>query len=139
MADGDNQCIAYYDDAKTLTAVAEAAVTGCRFVNVSDPQDGPAGMGLSSTSEGSNIKVSHAAADGPALGVSSYDAGVGKRLSVERGGQVVPVMAGAAITAGQRVEVGANGTAVPFNDGIAVGIAIDDIANGAKGPIALLV
>lgn len=137
MARGDNECIAFFDAGADITAKAEAAVTGKRFVQVSDPQDGPALMGLSSTADGSNIVVSHATAAGAILGVSSYDAGVGERLYVLRGKKVVPVKSAGPITAGQEVEVGANGQAVALASGKAVGVAVDTCASGEDVPIAL--
>lgn len=139
MANGDNPCIPYYDSGGDITATAEAAVTGCRFVSPSDPQDGPARMGLDTTASGGRIKVSHATAGTVPLGVASYDAGIGAPLYVIRGGKTVPVTAGATgVNAGVVVEVGANGTAIPLNTGRPAGIALDDIVNGEKGPIALL-
>jgi hypothetical protein len=137
MADGDNECIAFFDAGADITATAEAAVSGKRFVVVSDPQPGPVLMGLSTTSEGSNIVVSHAAAGGPALGVSSYDAGVGKKLYVLRGKKVVPVKTGAAVSAGAEVQSDATGQAIPLAAGKALGMAVDDAASGADCPIAL--
>ena len=137
MANGDNPCIPYFDSGGDISAEAEAAVNGCRFVNVSDPQDGPPRMGLDTTASGGRIKVSHATAAGAVLGVASYDAGIGAPLYVIRGTKVVPVRAAANITAGQEVEVGANGQATPLASGKAVGIAVDTIASGENGPIAL--
>lgn len=138
MARGDNECIPLYEPGAAISAKAEAAVTGKRFVDISDPKEGPVlGAGLSSTVEGQNIVCSHAAAGARALGVASYDAGVGERFYVIRGGHVVPVTAGANITAGQQVEVGTSGQAIPLASGIAVGKALDDAASGADALIAL--
>jgi hypothetical protein len=49
------------------------------------------------------------------------------------------VTTGAAITANQEVEVGANGVAVPKAAGIAVGYALFDAANGASAYVHLYV
>jgi len=139
MANGDNPCIPYFDGGGDISAVAEAAVLGRRFVAVSDPQDGSSpAMGLDSTASGGRIKVSHAAAAAKPLGVASYDASIGAPLYVVRGHKVVDVRAGATgVNAGVEVEVGANGTAIPLASGKAVGVALDNIANGSDGPIAL--
>lgn len=146
---GDNECIALYDAAADVPVHAEAAVTGCRFIKVSDPQQGPALGGLSPTAEGSNIVVSHCGAGEKAFGVSSYDSPIGDKLYAVRGHKIVPVLAGAAINAGDRVSSDANGKAIPFvmpassgnAETLAIpavnGVAVDDIANGAKGFIAL--
>jgi hypothetical protein len=132
-----NECIPYFDAGEDISAEAEAAVTGKRFVDISDPQDGPANMGLDTTASGGLIQVSHAAAGGKVLGVASYDAAAGGRLYVIRGKKVLPVKAGANITAGNAVEVGTNGQAIPLASGIAVGIAVDSASSGADCPIAL--
>ncbi len=137
MADGDNACIAFFDEGADITAVAEAAVIGKRFVQISDPQDGPALMGLDTAASGGNIKVSHATAAGAVLGVASYDAGIGSRLYVIRGKKVVPVKTAGNLTAGVEVEVGANGQAVVLASGKAVGIALDTTTSGEDCPIAL--
>lgn len=139
MAKGDNECIPLYDAGDDVPVHAEAAVTGCRFLAISDPQQGPVLAGLSPTSEGSNIVVSHCGAGAKAFGVSSYDSPAGDKLYAIRGNKLVPVLAGAAITAGQQVESDANGKAIPLNTGKANGMAVDDIANGAVGFIAITV
>lgn len=132
-----NECIPYYDSGEDITAEAEVAVTGKRFVDITDPQDGPANMGLDTAASGGNIQVSHATAAGKIIGVASYDAAAGARLYVVRGKKVVPVRAGANITAGQEVEVGTSGQAIPLASGKAVGIAVDSATSGADCPIAL--
>lgn len=131
-----NECIPYYDDGDELTATCTAAVTGKRCVDISgDIESGP---GLSATTEGGNIQVAHATAAGTIIGVASYDAALGAKTTVLRGpGIVLPITAGASITAGEEVEVGANGTVIPLAAGIAVGKAFADAANGADAMIAL--
>src|SRR5262245_44709391 len=132
-----NECIPYYDVGEDVTATAEAAVTGCRFVSISDPWEGPPRAGLSTTTEGSNVRMSHAPAGTRADGVASYDAAAGKKFYCIRGNKVCPVQAGAAIANGAEVEVGTNGQAITLASGKAVGKAWDDIASGEIGPIAL--
>ena len=117
-----NEAIPFYEPADRITGSCEVAVVGKRFVDISDPiQSGP---GLSNTAEGGNLVISPATAAGQALGVASHDAGVGKKVTVLRGGMVVPVTAAAAITAGAEVEVGANGKAATKASGVAVGRAL---------------
>jgi hypothetical protein len=132
-----NECIPYFDSGEDVTARAEAAVTGKRFVGISDPQDGPANMGLDSAASGGLVVCSHAAAGSKPLGVASYDAAINGRFYVIRGQKILPVRAGANITAGQEVEVGTDGQAIPLAAGIAAGRAVDSAASGADCPIAL--
>ena len=133
-----NECIPYFDAGEDVSARAEAAVTGKRFVMISDPQDGSAAaMGLDSAASGGLVVCSHATAATKPFGVASYDAAINGRFYVIRGQKIVPVRAGANITAGQQVEVGTNGQAIPLASGIAVGVAVDSASSGADCPIAL--
>lgn len=132
-----NECIPYFDAGEDVSVRAEAAVTGKRFVKVSDPQDGPANMGLDPAATGGRIVVSHCPAGEKPFGVASYDAAINGHLYAIRGQKIVPVTAGASITAGQQVEVGTNGQAIPLASGVAVGLAVDSAANGTDCPIAL--
>lgn len=101
----------------TVTCHAEAAVTGGRFVAITGPRvDG-------------NYQVSHATAAGAKFGVAARDKGAGDKVMVIKRG-IVGVTAAAAITAGQEVEVGANGQAAVFAAGIKAGVACDDAALG---------
>lgn len=139
-----NDCIPWLEDADRITAQATAAVTGKRFVNASAARtSGPlipatAQVGASDPTDGGRIQAAHAAAAGHALGVSSWDAAIGEGFTIIAEG-VVPVTAGAAITAGDAIEVGANGTAVPLATGVKVGVAVDSTANGADAQIKLIV
>lgn len=141
-----NDCIPWYEDADRLPAEAFTAVTGKRFVipaaaRLSGPMiPATAQVGTSDPTDGGNIRVAHAVAGAIALGVSSWDAAVGEKLTILTDG-VVPVLAGAAITAGNQIQVGANGTAIPWDGTLAsrvVGIAVDDTANGADAQIKLI-
>lgn len=124
-----NECIPLYEPGRAITAEAEAAVTGKRFVDITDPMS--SGPGLSDTAEGGNIVCSHATAGGKAIGVSSYDAAIEGKFYVITGG-VVPVTADGAITAGQEVEVGTAGKAkTRAGTGTrAQGVAINSCADG---------
>lgn len=118
-----NECIPLYQPGKHLTAtVAGAAVTGKTFVDISGATLDPA--------TGALISVATATAAGKILGVAAFDAGLAARLSVIGEG-VVPVTAGAAITAGVEVEVGTGGKAITLASGKAVGRALTTAANNA--------
>ena len=74
--------------------------------------------------------VSYSLDAGKVLGVAAFDAAVGAQVSVIGEG-VVPVTAGAAITAGAEVEVGTGGKAITLASGKAVGRALTTAANNA--------
>lgn len=133
-----NECIPLYEPGARITGHASAAITGKRFLDISGDKQGPVlGADLGTNVDGGNILVAHATAAGPAIGVSSHDCAINKKVTVIQGGYVVPVTAGAAIDSGAEVEVGANGTAVPLAAGRAVGRAFDDAANGEDALIKL--
>lgn len=121
-----DESVPYWDTGDTLTAHAEAAVTGKRFVAISGPRtDG-------------NPTVSHAAAGGPVFGVSGYTVPAGAKVTIHhQPAIVVPVTVGAvAVVAGNPVVSDAEGRAVPAGAGVVgVGIALDDAAPGADVPI----
>jgi hypothetical protein len=89
-----------------LTVVASAVVAAERFVTAAGAYPAPAGK---------------------ALGVSQTQAAVGERFAADVLGTTV-ITAGAAIAVDQRVEVGANGKAVPLNAGVPVGVAVQAAA-----------
>lgn len=150
MAKGDNECIAFFDAGDDITVHAEAAITGKRFIKISDPQQGPLQAGLSTTSEGSNIVCSPCGAGEKPFGVAAYDTPIGDKTYAVRGNKCVPVTAGAAITAGQPVTSDATGRAIPFvmpaSSGnaetlaipVICGVAVDDASGaGVDCPIVL--
>lgn len=70
--------------------------------------------------------------------MACYDAAINEVFPIANGpGMIVPVTAGAAITAGQEVEVGTAGQAIPLAAGKSVGLAVDSAANGADAAIRL--
>lgn len=81
--------------------------------------------------------VAHAAAAGRAYGWAETGGAAGERITILRRG-CVPIQAAANITAGQEVEVAANGTVTPLNTGKVVGIAEDTVAAGADCPVTLI-
>jgi predicted RecA/RadA family phage recombinase len=109
-----NECTPLFRPGRELTVLTTGAVTGKRCVGVSATRDATTGL----------IKVAHAGAGTKALGVASYDIASGATGSIKRGG-VLPVTAGAAITAGAQVEVGTAGKVITLASGVAVGIAVE--------------
>lgn len=110
----------------TITAHCEVAVTGRRFVSISGP-----------TVDG-NPQVSPTGAGLAALGVAARDKLTGEKVMVIGApGTIVPVDAGAAITAGQKVQSDASGRAIPLAAGVDLGLAVDDGANGATALVKL--
>lgn len=122
------ECIPYKMPGADVTGEASAAVTGKRFVGISG----------NIKADGS-LTVAHAAAGTRAIGVAKYDAAIGAKVGVYRGARmVVPVTAGANITAGAAVEVGTNGQAIPLATGVAVGYAETAAVSGQDARICLL-
>ena len=115
-----------YNPGTDITAVATEAISGKTIVKVT----GPMVSGL--------IQVAPAAAGEAAIGVAKYDADKGDKVGIARGaGRVVTITAGAAVTAGQEVEIDAKSTASPKSDGQAIGVAVDDAEAGEDAKISL--
>lgn len=115
-----------YNPGTDITAVATEAISGKTIVKVT----GPMVSGL--------IQVAPAAAGEAAIGVAKYDAGKGDKVGIARGaGRVVTITAGAAVTAGQEVEIDAKSTVSPKSDGQAIGVAVDDAKTGEDAKISL--
>ena len=126
-----NENIGVYEPGADVTCHATANVTGKRFLGISGNRQ--------SAANGGNVSVAHAPAGTRPFGVSKYDAASGKKVGVMRGAsRVTFVQAGANLTAGQEVEVGANGTAIPKASGVVAGVAVTGAANGADAQIALV-
>jgi hypothetical protein len=122
------ECIPFKMPGSDVTGEASAAVIGKRFAGISGDLK-PDG----------SLTVAHAAAGTRAVGVFKYDAATGEKVGIHRGARmVVPVTAGATITAGAAVEVGANGQAIPLAAGIAVGYAETAATSGQDARICLL-
>lgn len=115
-----NEAIPLYRPGADVSATPTAPVKGKTFVNVS----GAIAGGL--------VKVAPATAAGPAFGVAAFDAPTGGTVAVIRGSkQILPVVAGGTLAAGEEVEVGAGGKAVKLASGKAVGRALDAAAADA--------
>lgn len=122
-----NECIPFKEPGADVTGQASANVTGKRFLGITGNMQ----------ADGS-LTVAHATAGTRAIGVAKYDAASGAKVGIIRGrGMVVPVTAGANITAGARVEVGTNGQAIPLASGVAVGYAETAATSGQDARICL--
>lgn len=136
-----NDMVRTKEPGQDVTGQASAAVVGCRFLRISGARTNRFNA-LGTTGDGNNYKVAHAQAGGPVFGVSKYDQpNVGGKVGVARGG-IVTVLAGSALTAGQKVMSDGSGQAVPWTSAAseansAVGYAVDDAANAALAEIAL--
>jgi hypothetical protein len=132
----NNEAVAFFDPGDDLSCHVESAVTGRRFVAVSDPKQ-VGSVALANDTLGGNIVVSPAGAGALALGVASYDASAGQKVPVMRGHKVVPVEAGAAITAGDAVASDATGRAVLAGAGVQrLGICLNSPT--AAGQVAVV-
>lgn len=120
-----NAAIPFFKGGKDVTGTVTAAVTGKRFVSVVPGGRGNAPSIAPLTAAGSR-----------AFGVAGHDMATDGHVHVLREG-IVPVTAGADLTAGTDVEASADGTAVPHADGIRVGTCTANAALGADAAIAL--
>lgn len=137
-----NDCIPWEEEGNRLPCQATAAVGGKRFVKVTGPRlSGPqipatAQVGSSDPTDGARIQAAQCVAGDPSIGVSSWDAAIGEGFTAISEG-VVPVVAGAAIAAGQEVQADANGAAIPLAAGKKLGYAVDATASGADAQVKL--
>lgn len=120
------QSLHYFKPGQDVTSVPTADVTGARFVSL---QAGGAAQ---------VPNVAHSEAGDRSFGVAARDAKEGEEVLVHTGG-IVPVTAGAALTAPTAIAAGADGKAVAAADGAtALGLLIADVANGELASVHLL-
>jgi hypothetical protein len=121
-----NDLIPFKRPGEDVTGHCTAAVTGKRVLRISGNRT--SGPGLSSTAEGGNYQVAHCnGATQVPFGVSKYDAPLGGKVGVVREG-IVPITAGATITAGELVMADANGQVIPYVGPVATGgAAVPDV------------
>jgi hypothetical protein len=125
-----NECIPYFEGpyTQTITAHAGYGITGKTFVGPTTAYQG-AGPGLATdplaAGDGGNILApALPTAGGEVSGVATWDVASGGKVVIIRGaGTMVPVTAGAAITAGQELQCDATGRAIPVASGRRVGKA----------------
>lgn len=112
----NNEAIAYYEDADEITGYCTADVTGKTFVMISADRQ-PGGPTWDPTTDpitGANVSVAPCTLGAKVFGVAGYDQVVGNLVPVFRTNRIMPVTAGASITAGQEVQSDANGKAIPL-------------------------
>ena len=117
-----NPCIPLFEPSDEITMIADATLAGCTFVSVK------ANTALDSTS--GLQRCVQTAADAKPFGVIHGDHIQHQVCKVIMGNKIVPVRTVAAIQSGQGLEVGTAGKVVPFNDGIRVGTALTNAADG---------
>lgn len=120
------QSLHYFKPGQDVTSVANEDVTGARFV----------ALGAGGTY---NVPhVAHAEAGELTFGVSARDAKKGEEFLTHTGG-IVPVTAGASLTAGSTVAAGADGKAVPAAEGaVARGLVLADAAANELASVHML-
>lgn len=114
-----NECIPVLEPATRPSGYCTAAVRGKRFVVISATPPG----GMMGTE---NIRIAEAGAGGNAVAVSVHDGAINETIPLVRGGAWVPVVCGAALTAGQAVQSDAQGRAIPLGAGVKLGTALED-------------
>jgi hypothetical protein len=82
--------------------------------------------------------MQHASATTKPAGVAKYDVSSGATGGMHgQPGMIVPVTAGAAITAGQQIQSDATGQAIPLASGPIAGLAMSGCASGADCQVKL--
>lgn len=120
-----NEMVPYFDPGDNVTCYTSAAVVGKRFVSISGAK------------VNEHPRVAQSGAGVAAVGVACYDAAINTLVPVQTEG-VVPVTAGAAITAGDPIKSDASGRAIPQGGtGIILGYAWDDNAGAGDVPVKL--
>lgn len=150
-----NECIPYQEPGERLPCSVKSgkAVVGKRFVKVAADIQGGNPNGLTTNTEGNNYVIEQAGAnlDSP-LGVASHNAASTKKVTVLASpGMVVPVVAGGAVSAGDKVGIDSEGRAIKavasseaeIKEGKGdfktppVGLALADAAEGEDIPVKL--
>lgn len=116
----DNESIPYFDPMEPVTGHCTAAVRGKRFVAISGSPVG----GMIGTE---NPRIAEAGAGVKAFGVSAYDGAINEEIPT-LSGVITPVVAGAALVAGQEVQSDGQGRAIPLAAGRPSGQAVEDQA-----------
>jgi hypothetical protein len=135
VATGDNPITPLFEDADRITAAATAAVGSGRFVKPSGNFQGGPLLDLTGPTTplvgGNLIQAAQCVAGDKALGVADRDAsGSGEVFGIITGHDIVPMVSGAATTAGAEVQSDANGAAIPLAAGRPNGIAVSAASGG---------
>lgn len=133
-----NEAIPVYEAAYTqkITVFFTGAVVGKTFCGpLTTFQSGPLALSADPlpANDGGNVQCAGVpAAAGEVAGVVMYDTPINSRGGILRGaGTMVPVTSGAAVTAGNELQVDASGRVVPYGSGRKVGKAHNTV--GAAG------
>lgn len=134
-------CIPIHEDGEKLTFVATTAVSGKTFAAVTGGRQGDGSLAVSDDTTGKNYQGGTCGLGGNAVGVWEYDGAIGDKVGViAASGHIVPIVAGAAINAGQLVQSDAAGKAIPW-DGTTLdkvkGTAMNGAASGAEVEVKL--
>lgn len=126
-----NPAVPYWDPADTITCIAKVAVIGKRFVTIDGTVNADGQPSVSSKASTATTAT---------FGVSGYDAAINAAVPVYCRGQVMPVTAAVALTAGQLVFSDATGKAtnVVVPDALPAGHVIADAAANADARVRLL-
>ena len=119
-----NVTVPFFKPGQDITGRLTATLSGKTFVAAV-----PGGRG-------SQPYIGLPAAGAAVFGVLGYDGVDGQFIHVNVAG-VVPVTAGADVTAGTQVQTNALGQAVPHTTGVAVGYALANAASGNAVPVKL--
>lgn len=133
MTSVQNECVPLYESGDRVTIVADGAVSGRRAVKVN------ASKGVSFP--GGNLHVIQAVAGDRPDGIAVWDLATGEVGGMIREG-VVPVDAGATVTAGQQVMIDATGRVITWtfaasNANYPIGKAWTDATVGNPCVVAL--
>jgi len=144
-----NDCIPFKEEGDRITGkvTPAAGATGKRVAVITGPRTstyvaaGSQGAGLvadASTDKSNVYSVGQATVAGVrGLGVFAFDVPQNGMATIIREG-IVPITAGAAITAGQDLDVDAQGRVVPHTTGIVIGTAMDNQATVGNDAEVLL-
>jgi hypothetical protein len=129
MASDSNECIPLYEPGKRITIVADGTVSGRRCVKVNASK-------TPGVFPGANLHVIQAVAGDRPDGVALWDLASTETGVMIRDG-VVPIDAGASVTAGQEVQVDATGRVITLAAGKSIGKAWNDATVGNPCYVAL--
>lgn len=124
MSYQSNPIFEYFTKPDKITCKAVGNVTGKTIVKIV----------AGGTDQCPNIST--AAAGDPSYGVAGWDVKDGEKVTIYREG-ILSITAGAALAAGDRVEVGAGGTAVKVTTGESCGVVHGDAAKNTDAAVAV--
>lgn len=128
MTTVQNECVPLYESGDRVTIIADGAISGRRGVKVNASK--------TLTFPGANLHVIQAVAGDRPDGIAAWDLATGETGGMIREG-VVPVDAGASVTAGQQVQLDATGRVITLAAGFAIGKAWTDATVGNPCYVAL--